>query len=213
MARATKLAYTVSVPFSDDARVMVSPFRTYAELARAGDEQPLRTAAQRVALLLLVLGGFVSLTASGRLVAFHVASTMLFWSFVPAVQIAVLAAVLRLVIPARERPPLATAVALFFTGHGPWMLFLLVVAAVCLFAPDVYRAMSWLLARGVLPAAMLGTIVWSVVLTFACFQMGFGLKRKAARRATALFYLGFVVSIVSYYLLMNQIQPQLPWAR
>ncbi len=202
------------MPWSDDARVMVHPFRAYAELAAApeGPSSPGKALAVRVALVLLVLGGFVSLTAAGRLVAFHVASTMVFWAFVPAVQAAVFAVVLRLASPPRHRPRLVPALALYFTGHGPWMLFLLAVAGVCLVAPDVYAAMTWLLGHGVLPGLMLATIAWSGVLTFACFRAGLGLSRGRAGAATGAFYAGFSGVIVSYYLAMNQIQPQLPWA-
>lgn len=204
--------------WSDDARVMVRPFRTYAELGETIDEPrgegpgPARALALRVAFILLLLGGFVSLTAAGRLVAFHVASTMLFWSFVPAVQAAVFAVVLRLVDPRRPRAALVPALTLYFTGHGPWLSFLMLLAGVCLVAPDVYGTMTWLLRHGVLPGAMLGVIVWSMVLTFACFRKGLGFSRGRAGAATALFYAGFTVVIVGYYLSMNQIQPQLPWA-
>ncbi len=40
-----------------------------------------------------------------------------------------------------------------------------------------------------------------------------GLARGRALAATGLYYLGYVIAIVSYYLAMNQIQPQLPWAQ
>ncbi len=200
------------MPWSDDAHVMARPFRAYADLAGAPDGGAARALAVRVALVLLVLGGVVSLLSAGRLVAFHVASTMVFWSFVPAVQAAVFAAVLRTCSPRDRRPPLAPALALYFTGHGPWLLFLLLIAGVCLFAPDVYATLSWLLGHYVLPALFLATIAWSGVLTFACFRAGLGWTRGRAGAATALFYGGFSGVIVGYYLAMNQIQPQLPWA-
>src|SRR5271163_513933 len=129
------------MPWSDDARVMAHPFRVYAELAgREGGDAPStgRTLAVRVAFILLVLGGFVSLISAGRLVAFHVASTMVFWSFVPAVQAVVMALVLRVVDP---RAALAPALTLYFTGHEPWLLFLLSIAGVCLFVSDSGAAM------------------------------------------------------------------------
>lgn len=200
------------MPWSDDARVMARPFRAYTAIAAAGDEQPGRTLGAHVGLVLLVLAGFVSITAAGRLVAFHVVSTMVFWSFVPAVQAAVFIAVLRIVGPRDDRPALVPALSLYFTGHGPWLVFLTLVAGVCLFAPDVYVTVMWMLGHGVLPLAMLATIAWSMVLTFACFRAGLGFGRARAGAATALFYAGFTIAIVSYYLAMNQIQPQLPWA-
>jgi hypothetical protein len=193
---------------------MARPFETYADLAGVafGDDRPRRTLAVRVGLILLVLACFVSLTAAGRLVAFHVASTMFFWSFVPAVQAAVFALVLRVASPPRGRPAIVPALSLYFTGHGPWLLFLMVLAGVCLFAPDVYGTMMRLIGSGALPLATLGIIGWSMLLTFACFRAGLGWARARAAAATALFYAGFTAAIVGYYLAMNQIQPQLPWA-
>ncbi|MFT3771172.1 MAG: hypothetical protein QM820_37635 [Minicystis sp.] len=211
--------------WSDEARVMVRPFRAYADLAAAGDDRPARTAAARALFFLFVSGAFVSLTAAGRLVAFHVVSTMVFWSFIPAVQAAVLLGTLRVVgahprspgeraqpSGAQSKPSSASALALYFAGHGPWMMFFLLLAGICLFVPDVHATMMWLLRRGVIPALMLTTIIWSMVLTYACFREGIGLPRGRARGATALFYGGFTVVIVGYYLAMNEIQPQLPWA-
>jgi hypothetical protein len=204
------------MPWSDDARVMARPFHAYAALAAAPEDRPGRALVVRVGFILLVLGGFVSLTAAGRLVAFHVAGAMVFWSFVPAVQAAVFVVVVRLLSPVPSppaRPPaLVPALALYFTGHGAWLTFLLLLAGVCLAAPDVYATMTWLLGHGVLPALLLGTIGWSIVITFACFRAGLGFSRARATAATAAFYAGFSGAIVGYYLAMNQIQPQVPWA-
>jgi hypothetical protein len=197
--------------WSDDARVMVRPFRVYRELAVAESGAGLRRAIERALFLLFVIGAFVSWTAAGRLHAFHVTSTMIFWSFIPAIQAVVFAVVLRFVAPATGTAP---ALVLYFTGHGPWLLFLTAIAGVCLFAPDVYGAMIWLLGHGILPGLLVGTWIWSGLLTFACFRAGVGLSRRRSGLATALFYGGFVAAIVSYYLLMNAIQPQVgSWVR
>jgi hypothetical protein len=212
LAGAPDRTYPGSMPWSDDARVMAHPFQAYAELAASPEPWPRRALAARVARILVVLAGFVSLTAAGRLVAFHVVGSMVAWSFVPAVQAAVFALVLRLLDPARPRAALAPALSLYFTGHGPWLIFLLLIAGVCLFSPDVYTTMMGLLRSGALPFAMLGVIAWSMVLTYACFLRGLGFPKGRARGATALFYAGFTVAIVGYYLSMNEIQPQAPWA-
>lgn len=205
------------MPWSDEARVLVRPFRAYAALAAAVDPRPAQTLAMRVAFFLFTCGAFVSLTTAGRLVGFHVVSTMAFWAFIPAVQAGAFLVALRLVGAHRRtlaaeslRPP--AALALYFAGHGPWLLFFTATAGVCLFAPDVHTTMMGLLRRGVLPALFLTTIVWSGVLTYACFRSGLSLSRARAGRATAIFYLGFSAVIVGYYLAMNEIQPQLPWA-
>jgi hypothetical protein len=205
------------MPWSDEARVLLHPFRAYGELAVAGDARPARTLAMRVVFFLFCCGAFVSLTAAGRLVGFHIVSTMVFWGFIPAVQAGVFLAALRLVgahrrALAAENVRPAAALSLYFAGHGPWLLFFLLLSGVCLFAPDVHATFMGLIRRGVLPALFLTTIVWSGVLTYACFRAGLSLSRARAGRATALFYAGFSAVIVGYYLAMNEIQPQLPWA-
>jgi hypothetical protein len=197
------------VIWSDDARLLRHPFLTYGELAAEEDDRPLRTALSRALLLLFVIGVFVSITSAGRLVAFHVVGTMVFWSFLPLIQGAVFAVVVRLVAPRFGVKP---ALALHFRGYAPWHLFLLAVAGVCLFAPDVAATMTALLRVGVLPGLLVATWIASGLLTFACFRSGIGLPRGLSIAATALYYLGYVITIVSYYLAMNQIQPQLPWA-
>jgi len=184
---------------------MVRPFRVYRELALEEPQQGLRAAIERAIFLLFVIGAFISLTTAGRLVAFHVVSTMVFWSFLPLIQAILFAAVLRLLAPSA---PLRLGLALYFTGHGPWLVFFTALAGVCLFVPDVYVAFSSLLRIGVLPALLLGTWIWSGVLTFACYRAGMGLARGRAGLATALFYFAFIATIVAYYLLMNAIQPQ-----
>jgi hypothetical protein len=197
------------VIWSDDARLLRRPFATYGELAGVVDARPLRTTIERALLLLFVIGAFVSITAAGRLVAFHLVGTMAFWSFLPLIQGLVFAVVVRLVAPQQS---VKAALALHFRGYAPWHLFLLAIAGVCLFAPDVAAAMTTLLRVGLLPGLLVAAWIGSGVLTFACFRSGLGLSRARASAATALYYVGYVSAIVSYYLAMNQIQPQVPWA-
>lgn len=181
---------------------MVRPFRTYAELAEHDDEP----AIARPLRLLLVLGAFVSFTSAGRLVAAHVAWTFVFWSFVPALLALAAAAAIRLFAADR---PLRPAITLYFAGLGPWLLLLSLIGATCLVAPDLYVTMMWLLGTGILPGLFLGTFAWGVVLTFAFFRAGLGLPRWRAMGATSFFYSLYCGSIIGYYLLTNQIQPQI----
>jgi hypothetical protein len=188
---------------------MVRPFRAYAALAAAPDDRPATTAAARAALFLFVCGGFVSLVTAGRLVAFHVVSTMAFWSFIPAVQAGAFLVALRL---AGGRPGWG-ALSMYFAGHGPWMVVFVALAGMCLFAPDPYEAFMALVRSGALLGVLVAVIAWSGVLTYACYRAGQGLSRRRAGAATAVFYAGFAAVIVGYYLVMNEIQPQLPWAQ
>jgi len=186
---------------------MVRPFRTYREIAEDEEEpRDFRPAAFRVLLTLIFIGSFVSLTTAGRLVAFHVANSLVFWSFLPAIQIASLLLAMRAVAP---RVPIWTSIALYYVGQGPWLLFLLFVCAICIFVPHVYQTMTWMLTHGVLPLLLLGTIAWGMVLTTAFFRAGLGLTRKRATFGVLIFYFAFYCAIAAWYFATNQIPPQL----
>lgn len=196
--------------FGLPARVLAHPLEAYAELgvaARAQSPAALaRLALRTVGVTLLVLGGFVSLTTAGRLVAFHVVSTMIFWAFAPLVSLAALALTCRLFA---RGEPLVRAYALFSLGYAPMLLFVLALAAVCLFARDVYGAFVWLLGSGVLPALLLAAYGWGVASTYGFFSRALRLRRTRAIGATAVYHVAFALLITSYYVVTEQLQPQL----
>lgn len=190
---------------SDEARVMTRPFRELRALAR---EPVTRGAAiAKLGLLLVAVGAFASFTSAGRLVAFHVASVAVFYVFMIVDQLVALAAA-RFV--AARRADFWGLVHAHALGYGPWHLFMLAVSGMCLFAPNVGRAFFWLLSHGVLPLALVATIAWSSVLTYAAFRGALDLDRRRAGLATLTYYLTYVALVVGYYLAMDQIQPQLP---
>ena len=192
--------------FSEVARATVRPMRTYAALGARGPQNGDARAALYGALFtLFVVSAFVSWTAAGRLVVSHLVWTVVFWSFLPLVQLGALAFALRIV--ARDRS-LAFAARLYFAGHGPWIAFMLAVSGVCLFTRDVYAVMMRLLTLGILPGALLLSFVWGGVLTWATFRRGLALARGPATAATALYYFAFVSAIVGYYYATDQIRPQ-----
>ncbi len=192
---------------SDDVRVMFHPFAVYRELGQADDPAPGRAAVVRAGFFLLVLGSFISLTTAGRLVAFHVASTFITWSFVPLLQALAVTLAVRTAAPKVET---RRALALYFTGHAPWFFWMLIIAVVPLVVGDVYKTMGLLLRFGVVPVLLLVAIGWGGVLTYASFRAGLDLSRARAAAATAIFYLAFGGAILGYYLATNQIQPQWP---
>jgi hypothetical protein len=195
------------VTLSDDVRVMLRPFAVYRELGEADEPAPGRAALIRAGFFLLVLGGFISLTSAGRLVAFHVASVFVTWSFLPILQALAVTLAVRTVAP---KASIARALSLYFTGHAPWFFWMLILAVVPLVAGDVYKTMTLLLRFGVIPVLLLTAIGWGGVLTYAAFRAGLALSRARAAGATAIFYLAFAGSILGYYLATNQIQPQWP---
>jgi hypothetical protein len=191
--------------WSAEAALLVRPFRTYRELGERRAQRTWRDVARGLLLEGVMLGAFVSITSAGRLVIWHVLLTSVFWGFLPALQIGAVAAAVRVAAP-RER--LAPAVSLYFEGLGPYYVFYLALSGICLTAPDVYGTMTALLRVGAIPLLLVGTIAWGIVITWAFFREGLGLTRGRAGRGAAVFYGIFVGVVLSWYLALNQIQPQ-----
>lgn len=187
---------------SNPARLMVRPFRVYAELAVAREGAGGPTAAVGAARFLFVFGAFVSLTATGRLAPSELLSGIISFAYVPIVHAVALGVATRSV--ARE-VRLGRAFALYAEGYGPWFLMMLLVAGSSLFAP----APAGLLAATA-PLLGLAAMSWSGVLTFACFRSGLGLSRRRAATATALHYVIIIGLYVGYFLAAGQLLPILP---
>jgi hypothetical protein len=105
--------------WSPEVWVMLRPKQAFAELPLAGGRWLYW---RRPLLTVLILCSGISLLATDRF-SLHVAgSTAIYWSFLPLVEIAGLAAV-------RRRWPEARVVDRFFMGQGPWLLFIIAFAA------------------------------------------------------------------------------------
>ncbi|MCA9519537.1 MAG: hypothetical protein KC609_01125 [Myxococcales bacterium] len=192
---------------SDEARILFRPYRGYQQVAGEPiDVAPTVLALRRPLMTLLAIGWFVSMTAAGRLVAWHLGFAAFFWGFLPVYQMIVLTALFAF-FPSPYALSWSRRVDLYFSGNGAWYLFMSALVAVCLFAPNVYTAMSALLRYGVLPGALLCAFIWSIVVSHAFFRRGCGLSRGRAALATLLNYLLWPGLIVGYYLLTNQLQP------
>lgn len=193
-------------PWSAEAMLMVRPFKTYRALAERRADRTWRDLARGLLLEFVLLGAFVSLTSAGRLVIGHMLFTAVFWGFLPMLQLFAVGASVCVAAP-RER--LVPAMSLYLEGLGPYYVFYLVLPAICLFAPDVYSAMTTLLRTGALPLYLLATIVWGATITWAFFREGLVLSRKRAGLGASIFYVIFVGVVLGYYLACNEIQPQL----
>ncbi|MBX3214043.1 MAG: hypothetical protein KF850_18555 [Labilithrix sp.] len=186
--------------FSAAATLVVRPFRGYDALARArGQDAPTITGG--ALRLLFVIGAVVATTAAGRLAPIELFVATFSFAYVPLAQLVAVTAALRAV--ARD-VPLRRAFALYLAGHGPWLVTLLAVAAICLLAPSPADVLF-----AVVPPLVLGTFAWSGVLTFACFRRGLGLTRARAAIATALHMIVLTAIVVGYYLGMGQLGPQI----
>jgi len=182
--------------WSDEARVMVRPFRGYAELAELADED-LASPFERVVRFLLVLGAFIAVSTAGRLVPFHVASTFLTWGFVPLLQAIAVAFATRATL---GRAYIRRAIGLYFAGFGPWLVFLLAVAAGCIVLPEPQR---FLIA---LPIGLVISIVWGIVITVACFRRGLSLGGRQSALAIGIFYGVWLGLLGTWYVAIGQVQ-------
>jgi hypothetical protein len=154
---------------------MVRPSRTFAALAANPPAPGAWTLWRRPLLLTLLLGCFVSLVASGTLTVRLVVLPAVYWSFVALAQVLVLAAMRW---RRTDHLPLSTAVDVFLTGLGPWMLLLLGLASALAFPTPAYGWGRFRVWAGV----GLAVIVWSAYIDFWFFRIVLGASRAGAVR-------------------------------
>ena len=176
---------------------MLRPVSTYRQLSKATDDSGLWLMIRRPLFVTLVVGSFVSITVSGRLTISLLLDGMVFWSFVPILQAILMSGIV--VIFGCRRIATSKAMDLFFMGHGPWLMWLLAIAATCLFFP-VKQFYLWPVQWGwVLPVSALCAWIWSSVTSFAFLR---GALEVSTLRASALLLLytlllwGIVVSLL-----------------
>lgn len=195
--------------FSAEARLLFAPKRVYRQLADRLDEERHPRAwilVRRPLLWLFVVAAFISFITAGRWVWFHIVAAMAMWSFVPLYQLLFVTWIARLL---KSDRPLHHLIDLFFAGQGAWYVFFLLISGLCIFSPEVWPTFQVLMSSGALIAVFLGTIVWSVLITYAFFRAGLGLTAGKAILGSGLFYLFFDGTIAAYYLLTGQLYPLL----
>ena len=167
------------------------------------DADAARALPWRLGAMLLALGVFVSLTTAGRVVPAHVLGTAAMWSFLPALQ----ALALRVALAAgRAEGAFRPALSRYYAGHGPWYALLLATAGVCLFAPEVGKTFRWLLGAGVLPAALLVTLVWGGAVQVALLRSLCPSRGRTALAAAA-FYATLGGCIAGWYVAAGALLP------
>ncbi len=162
------------MPFSDDLRVMAAPRRAYAEALG----QPARgawLAVRRPALVALVLGTATAFSATGHATIGLLVSGFVCWSFVPLLQMATAAAIMR--SAASRSIPLGRRLDLWFMGHAPWSLWIVTAAGILAAAPG--RVELPIVVSAVIP------IVWTNIIATAFCRVVLGDRPAAARARTA----------------------------
>jgi hypothetical protein len=160
---------------SPEVCVMLQPGTAYSRLAKMSNGKGLLW--KRPALVALILGCTVSFLTARSLTLRLVVSGAVTWSFVPLLEVASLAIVWKW-----HRPtlPLPTTVDVFFTGHGPWSLWLIGSGALWAGLPQLVPSRVWL-GSGVV------VLVWSGQLTSTTVS-GEPPCRAAMPRRSGIFY-------------------------
>jgi hypothetical protein len=163
--------------FSQDLHAMRAPALAYAgalDHPHRGTWPVLR----RPALVALVLGAGSGFAATGHLTAGLLLSGFVCWIFVPLVQIATAALIMRR--PAARPLPFGRRMELWFMGHAPWSLWILAVTFVMGIAPASVRLEWPIIATALVP------IVWTSIIGVAFCRVVLGDSRGVAIARTAL---------------------------
>jgi hypothetical protein len=102
--------------------------------------------------------------------------------------------------------PLRRAYALYLAGDPPAIVVLLTIAFACLLAPA--ESTAGVMFR-IVPPLLLVMLLWGSFMTYACFRSGLGLPRSRAVIAAGIHFFVLVALVLSYFLAMGQLGPQL----
>lgn len=194
---------------SDEVRVMLRPERTYRRLAdevnaTKDGSNPFWRAFKRPLFAAFMIGAFASLTSSGRFNALLVIDGMLFWSFVPLLQLLAITCVV--LVLARGRFATTKAIELFFIGYGPWYLWLLIISGSCLLVP-AKQIVLWPVQSGwIMPATLLIVWAWSNLTTFGFLRGALNLSTVRAAVALLVYNLFLWGIIISYLFAIETLQ-------
>lgn len=184
-AQATAAVEPTLTVFSREVQIALAPDKTYHQLVAKDEDVSVGRMLRRPLVVLVVIGTAVPIMAVQRVTLTLLAASMVSFSFVIAIQLLVGAAI---VASAGSRQVgFPRALDLWFAGHLPYSLWLLMVAAV--FASLPYGSLDGLVLLAVMPAA------WTAVIVAAFCRQVLGTSRAGARwRAAAHFVLTWAIA-------------------
>ncbi len=193
--------------WSPEIRVMLNPIAAYRQLSQSSDRDGFWLLLRRPLFATFVFAGFVSLTTAGRLTVPLVLGSTIIWSFAPLLQMILITSVV--FICARGQIHLPKAIDLFFMGFGPYLLWFLIVAGLCIFAPSKELTFWPMKVGWVIPVSLLIVILWCGLTNFGfltgVLNMTFLKSGVALLFCTGIFW----GTILSYFFAMEIIQPYL----
>lgn len=151
----------------------------------------------------------ISFTSSARILPEHLVFAPLSWAFLPLWQFLWLWIVYRVLKPNRRFAELSD---LYFAGHGPWLLYLLLISGLCIVAPEPWPIFEWLLSSGAMVVSGLGVILWCAWLMVAMFRAGLGLSWWRSIGYSLFFYAGYAACLTGYFVVTGQLGPIVGWA-
>jgi hypothetical protein len=172
-----------------DVSIALSPTDAYRRRLQAESEATWMRALERPALVTLLVGVSVAIVAAGHASPALVVSTTLSWSWVVLVQVAIALAMTR----ARRPAPAISAARrfeLWFAGHVPWTVWLLIVVLLRRLVPD-------LPLEGLI-ASMLVPMAWTARIAAAFVRVVLGRSAGEAWARAALHQAALVAVILSY---------------
>ena len=166
----------ISTPsvLSDDTRLAFAPAAAYAVLLT----EPPVTLWRRLGTILLVIAVSIPIMGVQRVTIGYVAVTAISWSFVLAIQL-LIAAVLVMSVPSR-RIGVWRALDLWFAGHLPYNLWLLVISAIV--ANLESASVEIVIVLALIPS------LWTAGILSAFCRVVLGTSRRGARLRAALHF-------------------------
>jgi hypothetical protein len=131
---------------------------------------------RRPLLLAFFIGCTVSFLTAGTLTLRLLAPGMIFWSFVPIVEVAALAAVCW---KDRHNVPFSNLVDSFFSGYRSWFLWLAGMSVIWTLTSPSAKPLDWTVSVVWLDGGVVIALVWSLFVDFHFFRLV--LKRSPAR--------------------------------
>ena len=177
------------MPLLDDFRIAVAPAASYARMVAARRDGTWRDALERPALYALLVGTCVAIAATGQVSLRLAASTTASWCWVVLLQLFIALAMTRR-SPARRRVSEARMFELWFAGHVPWTLWML------LLAPAI-RAYPTLPVEEIL-FSMLAPITWTLVIAAAFGKYVLGRSTAASWLLALMHQLAIIGLVLSY---------------
>jgi hypothetical protein len=138
---------------------------------------------KRPLLLAFFLGCTVSFLTNRALTLRLVFPAMIYWSFVPLIEIATLAAICS---RNRDKIPLSVLIDSFFRGFRPWLLWLVGMCAIWSLLSPATRSIDWTVNTAWLIGGVVVAVIWSLYIDFAFFQSVLRRSRATAFRELAL---------------------------